>query len=443
MDKDINTVDFIEARAKEITAIEESINKTAKKTMLFQRLPFYKRRRNRNYDKRKSKKTTFRKKDRHFLRTHTFYSKRFFMLKLDISEDISIPFKRRIKSSKYIYKSQDRGFVFDESFRRGYYCDLTDFINININDNNDISNVDNDNNNDISNVGNDNSIIGNDKIDINTINDITVDNNSINNIIESSINLNLYDKVQSVSNLFDVIITKKFVYLIGIKPKNLQLKPIDCVFSLLKVQNTDFSYLKNFKSVKIFRSENGLETHKIICDRSEAMLVYEKLINYSIIPICLEEIHRLAIENSCLTVYDNIKSKIFNIIEKSINKEIIEKYNRTPLSKKQRYDLNLLNISCDKNDMNVSCSNIISSDICYVEFKVIKGNVERCAEILLKGECIGRVIRGAYKYSSASCYGIAYLFNSANINETELKCKNIDQKNSYSILITKIFTDFK
>lgn len=110
----IDIVEFLKARSHEVEAIEKSIAVSHKQSLAWQRLPYYKRRRNRNFDRRLSKKFSHRPKDRHALRTHTYYAKRFFMLKLPA---FSIPLRRRLKSMKYIYKSQSRGFVFDESFR--------------------------------------------------------------------------------------------------------------------------------------------------------------------------------------------------------------------------------------------------------------------------------------------------------------------------------------
>lgn len=430
---DINTINFIEARAKEIQYIEASINKSNKKTMLFQRLPFYKRRRSRNYDKRTSRKFSYRKKDRHFLRTHTFYSKRFFMLKLDTSEDISIPSKRRLKSSKYIYKSQDRGFVFDESFRGGYFCDKNEFISI----------VE-------SGIAMDRHRLP----QATAASDLAFNNPSNTNALSTttrvsaqevfdSVDLSIYDKVQRIANLFDVIVTETIVFFVGVYPvhPSLHLSPLDCVFSFMKNENHDLSYLRNFKSVKVFKNDsNVLETYKIICGRSEAMPVYEKLINSGVIPVSLEEIDRLAIENDEVTVYDNPASELFKVIEKSKNNEIIEKYNRTPPSKKQSYDLSLLFLSQDAemyNGLNHSGKPM------YCIFKVARGSADRCARIFRGDECVGRVIRGGYRFSSGCCYGLGVLYPWVSVAENfrfgeKLTCKNLSQKNAYEISITKM-----
>ncbi|ELA41917.1 uncharacterized protein VICG_01101 [Vittaforma corneae ATCC 50505] len=433
MHNDINTIDFIEARAKEIQHIESSINKSSKKTMLFQRLPFYKRRRNRNYDKRMSRKFTYRKKDRHFLRTHTFYSKRFFMLKLDTSEDISVPFKRRLKSNKYIYKSQDRGFVFDESFRGGCFCDKNDFVRMlelgmSVNESSLLQTVtaSTSKSSKPSNMG----ILS------------TMTKAPIQQLF-NHIDLSIHDRVQSISNLFDIIVTASTVFFVGVYPEHpsLHFSPLDCVFSIMKNENHDFSYLKNLKSVKVFKNNsNSLETYKIICDRSEAMPIYEKLINNSIIPVCLEEINRIAIENDQITVYDNLNSEIFKIIERSKNKEIIEKYNRTPPSKRQSYDLDFLFLS---QDSEIYRNLNHPGKIIYCVFSVVKGSVHRCAQLFCGEECIGRVVRSEYKFSSGCCYGLGVLYSwkcdTEKFNfEEKFTCKNLSQKNFYEVSIKKI-----
>lgn len=424
--KDIDAIELIEARSKEIQFIEESIKKSNKKTMLFQRLPFYKRRRNRNYDKRASKKFTYRKKDRHFLRTHTYYAKRFFMLKLDIKgngengieryNDISIPLKRRIKSDKYIYKSQDRGFLFDESFRGGFYYDTNEFMP------------------EILRFRSESiTSINENKIElIPTLTKVSLC------ALSTAIDLNKYDQVQTIDNLYDVILTKSNIYIIGafLVDCCVTPKPMSSILSIWKKENYGFYELKDLKEYQIYPDNQGnIQNYKILCERSQVMNIYQILISNSIIPICLEEIYRISIESDQMTVYDNIKSEIFNLIEKSTNKEIVAKYNRTPKSKKQELETDELYIS---KDLNFS----YGGNPKYCVFSASKGSPER-GGYLYRGElCVGRVIRSAYKFTKGKCFGLCAIYqNEYNSIElgNELSCKNIGQSNFYSVEIVKMF----
>ncbi|TBU11303.1 putative POP1-like ribonuclease [Hamiltosporidium tvaerminnensis] len=127
-EKEIDALKFMTAREFEIKEMEDSLSKSTKKSQLFQRLPFYKRRRTRNYDTRNTPKihkkylkklylNRFRNRKLKFnyLPTHIWYAKRFKMIDLFNSK---LPYKRNIKSDKFIYKSLERGFIFDESFKR-------------------------------------------------------------------------------------------------------------------------------------------------------------------------------------------------------------------------------------------------------------------------------------------------------------------------------------
>lgn len=399
--RDINVVDLVEARSKEIQLIEESIKATNKKTMLFQRLPFYKRRRNRNYDQRKSKKFSYRKKDRHFLRTHTYYSKRFFMLNLG---KVSIPVARRVKSSKYIYKSQERGFVFDESFRGGAVYDK-DYV-----------------------LGLDDS--GDDHSDSTCIlesHPLGVNHISVRDLL-SQVDLLRHNEVQSINNEYEAIITESSIVVVG-KVLRAGGRPLECVFSVLR--HSGVGQVLSLKST-YKNNSGGLESYKILCRRSEAMEIYQKLVSNNIIPICLSEIHRLSLENDVLSVYDNVSSGLYRSIEAGVNAEIVSKYERTPKSKKQSYDLSRLYLSEE-------------TPAVYFIFKVAKGSVSSCAEIFDDDECIGRVVRSAYKFGEGRCFGlgflrksfaskIEYLFSPGRV----FFCKNLTQSNYYEISITKI-----
>lgn len=423
--EDINAVEFVESRSLEIQSIEDSIKKSNKKTMLFQRVPFYKRRRNRNYDKKKSKKFTYRKRDRNFLRTHNFYAKRFFMLKLDKT---GIPITRHIKSSKFIYKTKDQGFIFDESFRGVSEYLLSDILNYN----NKLEKCENNNilNNESELVAYD--TISNNKNSILKHYPLGIDEVSIDDL-KNLVDFKILNKIQYLNNEFEAIITESSFFIIGKSIKNLNPVNYYCSFSILKNKNVNLQNLiKNFnvnkKEVLHFLSfNNEIESEKILCKRNQVMELWQIFINNKIIPICLNEINRIYLESDKMSVYDNIKSNLFLKIEEKINEDIIKKFERTPKSKKMDFDLKKL---------------FLFSEPCfkYFIFQVIKGNIENCAEIFDDDKIIGRVIRGGYKFTNGKCYGLGFFtcefnFKNNNIFDEVFFMKNLKQKNFYEIKI--------
>lgn len=358
----IDVIALIESRKKEIQSIEESILKTNKKSMLFQRLPFYKRRRNRNFDKRK-KKFTFRKRDRHFLRTHNFYAKRFFMGKIEdslltkddkqtIYSKMTIPLKRRIKSSKFIYKSlkSSIGFVFDESFRGGVEIYTSDISNgvVRISTNN----------NDVVRTSTDDNSIGisanNNSVGITTA-EIKKDMGLMSPILISEylnkINMTKYNEVQSIDNLFEIIITKDRSFIIGAIPVDIKIiRPLETILTMMNCES--FTLPNNGKEMIFPNKGNMIESYKVLCNRNETMEVFQAIINKGLIPVCLEEIDRISLECDKMTVYDRIDTRLFKMIEEMKNKEIIEKYDRTPKGKR---------VEMNKEDLFISRSSLFNT----------------------------------------------------------------------------------
>ncbi|KAI5151056.1 hypothetical protein ENBRE01_1871 [Enteropsectra breve] len=386
LNESINVVDFINARAKEIEAIEESIKVSRKKTMLFQRIPYYNRRRNRNYDKRTNIKKKHRKVDRHLLRSHTFYAKRFFMLKLARG---SIPVDRRVKSSKYIYKSQERGFIFDESFRGISQYTKEELNRFCAQNNSDISEIDFTAQGSFFTVRNEYEIL--------------VDGDNATVIGRTMV---------PAENAADELVNSK---------------TNTCFISVLLAKEL---VIPEKYECRIFRpsasctNDYSLETHKVLCHRTKLMDVYEYLQNKGLIAIGLNEIHRIALERDAITIYDNVHSELYKEIEDAKNAEIIAKYNRTPLGKKNVFDTGKLCLSGDAFGE-------------YALFTLIKGKCKTGAEIFAGDKVVGRVVRSEYKYSSAHNCGLAILASKEHLDN--LQCKDLDQKILYDIKITKYF----
>ncbi len=380
-EKIINTEKFVNARTKEIKVIEESLKHKSKKTLVWQRMPFYMRRRNRNHDFVSKKKFSFRKKDRHFLRTHTYYAKRFFMLQINKERKISIPYKRHLKSSSFIYKSTCRnsesvGCVFDESFKGVYYYEN---VSENISDQKGLFRTDKlvfSVGAPIIKQGTTNSVEG-DKLD-------TSNSGEDDKVNISYCSLAVYlSKVGSIENL-----------------------------------------LKNIDDCFVFKMGSTIETHKIICKREKVMEVFQILINNKIIPICLEEVFRIATENDVITEYDMINTELFKNIESTILQTLKDKYNKTPRGKKNEYDLNELGLYDENFKGN------------YFIFKILKKSVKPYAKIFNQENIlIGRVIRASFKYTSGCCYGVGIGFKEMKFDE--IKIKNLDHENTIDGIIVK------
>lgn len=386
-EKNINTIEMVNARAKEIKAIEESIATNNKKTMLFQRLPYYLRRRSRNNFKRKAKHS-HRKKDRHFMRSHVFCAKRFFMLKI---QHFSLPYGRRIKSSKFIFKSIDRGFFIEESFRG-----ITS--------------------------------IGLEPNQTTKVSDLSgyLSTESANKIVQHLHKLK-YKVIYDIENGIEIMVDENQIIMVGCQ---LNKPDIDLSCISLILANSSIEKLKLKNEIKLFKSTNktcGLETHKIICNRNQVMATFQSLMAAGMIPVSLLEIERLALENQVMTIYDKADSELFNEIDQAIISQLIKKYERTPAGKKQAYDITKLKLSCKTN-------------LKYCIFKINKGTCKRGAEIFANCLVIGRVVRAGYSYAKGIVCGLGYIYeeNMAEMFNMEDKwVKDLDQQVKYKIEIVK------
>ncbi|EOB13913.1 hypothetical protein NBO_52g0004, partial [Nosema bombycis CQ1] len=277
--------------------IEAAINNTRKKSMLFQRLKFYQRRRSRSYMR---KKTNTRRKDRHVLRTHTWYSKRFKMIKIF---NCHLPFTRNMKSSKYIYKSLKRGFVFDQTYKQTklFKKNDTHFLTRYAKECSLIKKQ-----------------INNEEIEVGVIGEYL-----IISYIKEVIDENIFDGLEFVSNI-------ECSFLLINVPDNFNLKP----------EGLDLFYLKN-------EQKGGV----IFVSKQKAMDTWKWLIKQSIMPVSITELERITLEEGTMNYpFDCVQSEYFKEYEKTVNKDIIEKYERTPKGKRVEIDIkDFFLFSDDKN----------------------------------------------------------------------------------------------
>ncbi|KAI5160240.1 hypothetical protein NEAUS03_0997 [Nematocida ausubeli] len=129
MASEIYSIEYANARASEIKEIEKSICATKKNKMLFQIIPFHKRRRTASFDERRLPKECRRrartkrrqikqsvKDQKTLLKAHTWYAKRFEMYRRG---SMFVPFKRHSKSEGFIAKAyKTRGVLCDISYNR-------------------------------------------------------------------------------------------------------------------------------------------------------------------------------------------------------------------------------------------------------------------------------------------------------------------------------------
>lgn len=428
--ENIDIPEFVNARSREIEAIEKSLSVSHKKSLFWQKCPYYRRRRSRCFDQRK-KKRTHRRKDRHFLRTHTYYAKRFFMLKLSYC---SVPVSRRVKSSKFIYKSQSRGFLFDETFRRGYVYDREAVLTYLRS----MRSVDD---------------TGRDScqpavpypVDAHFApSSVTVDPAATAFV---RIDFDKVGVVQEIQNCWSAVVTSSEVVVIGGSLPITPLRELECVIAVYRKSGYPFEELMAIDGVQVYPGEAGsIESHKIFCTRQNIMPVYQLLTDrHGFIPICLDEIHRIALENDQMTPYDNISTGLYREIETALNREIIDQYNRTPPSKRIAYDTSRLFIG--------SLDQPGHPPVQYFLFSALKGTVKRAADILLDRQRIGRVIRAAYRFTSGRVCGLGAIHlpdlphtkipdqvaeGGHNLVGSKMLCQNIDQENPYEIEIYRV-----
>jgi len=407
-EKEINPIGFVNERAKEIQAIEAAIDASRRKSMMFQRLPFYLRRRTRSHEKRSRRRKNVRRKDRHGLRTHTWYAKRFEMVK---AWGTSIPFRRRLKSSKFIYKSQSRGYVFDESYKKAVVYERQSTLSFA-------------------------SVLG--------------------------INLEMEDVIQTIvfgNAMLEVIVSEKYVVVISAEEESLKVctegmaehSRIECCLSIIKADEMflDIAIEESSRFAKIYcnkrclrvedavdgevdrilyiRSMSEHESGKILVKRGQVMGLWQDMINAGMVPICVEELQRLAFENEYMVYpFDYPNSSLYKELERSCVDPVREKYERTPISKKMHIDTGLMYLAAD---------GIVS----FVVFELEKGHADRCALIYDESNrLIGRVVRGGFWFTRGLCGGLAYVTNDVQ-SGAEFYLRNIDSKHFYQIRVTKVF----
>ncbi|KAM0674325.1 Ribonucleases P/MRP protein subunit pop1 [Gurleya vavrai] len=433
---EIDANNFVDARASEIQNIEKKIQQTTKKSQLFQRLPFHKRRRTKSRDTRKTPNKHKRIKLRNnkifehpFLATHKWFAKRFEMINFCGSK---LPFKRRQKSDKFIYKSKERGFIFDDSYRQIFLYKLSELDKI---------------------IFDKNYFFENDF------------NIKCESFVEyvNKIELNLIYKTRLIYNdktfVFDILKTEQFFLVIHLPDDDLKnifinmsgIKLEICfnlffgpnlindsgIYNEFKLVNTkiDDYIFKNFFEKKedcnfylpylFIKSKCEFEKGKLFVQRKDAMKIWQMFFNKGFIPMSINELLRLGLENNKLIYpFDFVNTEYYKEFELNNFLPIKEKFERTPASKKVNYEK--LGI---KNPFFIP-DDYIAKKICY--FTAEKGNIKRMAHVYENNNLVGYVIRGSFSFQNGKCKGV--LVVNDNLSDY-YSCKNINEILSYSVVI--------
>lgn len=289
MVENVNIEDFLNARKKEINTIEKSIEQKKRTSQLFQTVPHYARRRNHSYSERKHK-VKYRTKNRFIVRSHVYFAKRFKMLKLQLTNnlnikrsDVSIPWKRNVKSKSFLNKGFANGYFIDESFKQ-------------------IEEIDN-----------------------NAPNSLDVNEFHTEKDVDFLRNKQTHMKIEYKRETF---VQKYAIFKMFLANEKIKKKLKELVR-----KNNGITY-KN-------KDTNQLDTFICIVDVKRHMETIVALEKMFIRAITIKELGTLAVEKDALTMYDLVDGALFKDIENLLADELIEKYNKTPPGKRNEiHDLN-------------------------------------------------------------------------------------------------------
>ncbi|KAF7698647.1 hypothetical protein CDIK_1361 [Cucumispora dikerogammari] len=382
MDEEIQVNDFLKERNDEINELIDSLDRK-KKTMEFQRLPFYKRRRTRSLIKKKRPKNKTTEKN-NWLPMHVYFAKRFKMMKLN---GWKVPLLRAQKSEKFIYKSAHRGFLWDEGFMKLNIFKKDELISKNL-------------------------IITRENVFV----DCVLENQPVS-----------YCKINNEMILFQSpLATDYYVFTIFYGKRLIPGKYSICefknMFSAEELNGNKISqsrqylkqeYIGNFEmnevTFHVIPTEYSFK-YKIIFDIKLMKTVFNLFLKQGYIPISVNELFRISIESKIVLNLDKIDTDFYEKFEKAVYGDEQLKYERTPAGKKKNYK-------------TVGFSEPFFLNIKYSQTKIFelkKGSFERGGLVYKMGEECGIVIRGSYCFSSGKERGIVGI-------------RNFDENSSYTL----------
>lgn len=410
---DINATSFIDARSHEIHILEKSIQETRKKTLLFQRLPFHKRRRTRSkhLNKRRFSRRINHKQREKFI----YYHKRFKMINF---LNYNVPLQRREKSDSFIYKSEHRGYVFVEIYKTAFlyrengFNDVTCRLSKEIKDS--VSNV-------LIVIEYENEEYEIYKYDsfviIIAIKQPRVLNYGIVEDLGISISV-MKGKIDFKCNVKEILID------LWNKKENEEKDKIGLNNNLTKTSNNIYEeneipsinvregvlYNKNdtvvdFGNIIVLQKTDSIEKCKIIVNKNKVRELHDLFIKNSIIPICIFELFRIGLENNTLIYpFDYPNSPHYQQFERAAYLEEYTKWTRTPVGKRVNYEKhNVLEPWFIPLDFYKNQKLYISY------FDVSKGSLKRMALIYKNEIFVGYVLRASYCYRIGKCRGVCVL----------------------------------
>lgn len=368
------------ARAEEIRLIEESINKNRKKNLLFQRLPFYKRRRTRSFARKNIKKRG--------RGIQAWYSRRFEMMKI---EGVKMPIKRRLKSDSYIYKSFSRGFLVYESYKEVYVFEK---------DSGAIKGECFETENYVFSLISLGETVDKDCCikQIDTAISVIGDTFKESGVYETSLNADSeYKFYCKIDEYIENWIIRDFK-LIDEMPQN------KIIFLFLK-------------------SEGSLESGKVFIKNCFLLKFFQKMTSRGSIPISIEELFRIGIEKKRLIFpFDCVETKFSREYERIMLEKNIKEYERKPKSKRAKNTFE--NVDFDKIENRTP-----------IFFDVPKGCVDKSAVVLCGSKIVGIVLRSMYCYSIGQCRGLCFI--NKEYQSSALCVRNLNSDKLIPIKITR------
>lgn len=349
----INSIEFVKARAEEIRRLEELIETTQKKTMLFQRLPFHKRRRCRSFRCRRRRPRTSGIK--------TWLAKRFRMIKIYGTE---LPLQRYAKSDSFIYKSFERGFLFYESHKKAYVFEKGSL-----------------------------SLSACECFETGRYVVVV----SMDDVPCGASPVGCLDTPIAV--LGNVCIGQG-VYKTGRDMRSEWCAAektlddyIDCCFA-----NAEHAASSEEALVFAFAESQGtLERGRIFVQRSHLMSLWQKMVLKGFIPVSIDELLRIGLETRTLVFpFDHAHTALYREYERERIAPVVAKYNRTPAAKKPRVTGDI-----------VCFEHLAGGRLLF--FDVPCGKVQRCADVFCGDARVGSVLRASYCYSIGRVRGICMI----------------------------------
>lgn len=364
----INSIEFVKARAEEIRRLEEVIATTRKKTMLFQRLPFHKRRRCRSFRHRGRRPRTSGIK--------TWLAKRFRMIKIYETE---LPLQRYAKSDSFIYKSFKRGFLFYESHKKAYVfekgsqplpaCECFETGRY------------------VVAVSMDRAPCG--------ASPVGCLDTPIAVLGKVCIGQGVYTTGRDMRSEWCAAAESLDAYIEG------------CLAGAGDAAGSEEALVFAF-----VEAPGALERGRIFVQRRHLMSLWQKMVLKGFIPVSIDELLRIGLETKTLVFpFDYAHTALYREYEQERMAPVVAKYNRTPAAKKPRVTSDIM---CFEH----------SAGGRLLFFDVPCGNVRRCAGVFCGDTQVGSVLRASYCYSAGRVRGICMIEHGKE--DGALHAKNIE-----------------